>query len=286
MAEFANVTLNPNTNTGPTIEQSYEALKAEGVIQDDAEGALVNPDPDAQGGAAGETGGDAEARPAGLPEKFKSVDDLLKAYQELERKQSSQTTTQVKPAETQPVATEAERKAAEDATTKAGLDLAAVSAEWATNNGLKDETYAKLAEAGYPREMVDIYIEGLTQRTNATVNKAYDLVGGQEAYSEMIGWAANSLSEAEQSAFNQAVNSNNPQLALMAVQGLQARWAGALQQETSQEPEVTIGGKGRVAADVYQTLDDYMADLNNPKYDTNETYRRQVMAKLARSPNI
>jgi len=26
-----------------------------------------------------------------------------------------------------------------------------------------------------------------------------------------------------------------------------------------------------------------MADLNDPRYDTNETFRRQVMAKLDRS---
>ena len=70
---------------------------------------------------------------------------------------------------------------------------------------------------------------------------------------------------------------------VMAVKGLKATMDAAVKATASEEPDEQIGKGGKVAAAVYETLDDYMADLNDPRYDTNETFRRQVMAKLDRS---
>ncbi|WP_349434237.1 hypothetical protein [Pararhizobium sp. A13] len=269
--------------TGPSLEEQYEALKAEGLVSDDVPGATTEATPVAQGGADGDQEG-AEERPSWLPAKFNTVEEYVTYNEGLEAKLANPKATAEEPQGAQ--ATAEETAAAEEATKKAGLDLGTVSQEWATNGGLTDETYTKLADAGYPREMVDIYIEGLTNRANAVERQAHELVGGADTYGEMIDWAIDNLSPEDQEAFDAAVNSNNPRQAMLAIKGLKADWEAALQVEladASQEPEAPLNGKGAPAANVYQTLDDYMEDLNDPRYDTNETFRNQVMQKLSRS---
>jgi hypothetical protein len=272
-------TIAETSSSDPSLEAQYEALKAEGLVSDDAEGASTETPQVAQGGAEGEQDG-GEDRPSWLPEKYATVEDYLAYVKELEEGK-----TQEDPEETPEYAeaTPEERKAAEEATARAGLDLNNVSKEWFDNGGLTDDTYAKLEKAGYPKDMVDIYIEGLTSRTNSAVNDAYALVGGEDKYGEMIDWAVDNLSDAQQKAFDAAINSNNPAKAMLAIKGLKADWTAALAADASEEPEVQINGKGGPKADTYASLDDYMEDLNDPRYDTNETFRKKVAQKLSRS---
>ncbi|ESZ33855.1 hypothetical protein [Mesorhizobium sp. L2C067A000] len=280
------VTLNTGDegNKGPSIEDQYKALVEEGVIADDGD------IPGQEAKASTEKDAPAkdsnEERPSWLPAKFKTVEAFLKSHEELEKKLGSgkKEEATVEEAETpKPQASAEERKAAEDATKKAGLDLSAVSQEYLDKGGLTDETYTKLDAAGYPKEMVDIYIEGLTNRLNATSNAAYEVTGGQEAYGEMIDWAIANLTEDEQGAFDRAVNSNNKATVLMAVKGLKATMDAAVKANASEEPAEQISKGGKTPTTTYESLDDYMADLNDPRYDTNETFRRKVMEKLDRS---
>ncbi len=283
MSTSQSATIIASEAAGPSLEEQYEALKAEGLVSDDAPGATTEATPVAQGGADGNQEA-AEDRPSWLPAKFKTVEEYVTYNEGLEAKLAKPDDAAEEPQGAQ--ATPEERAAAEEATKKAGLDLGTVSQEWAANGGLTEDTYTKLDAAGYPREMVDIYIEGLTNRTNATANQAYELVGGQESYGEMIDWAIENLSAEDQAAFDDAVNSNNPRKALLAIKGLKSDWEAALMAEMedgSQEPESPVSPKGATATNAYASLDDYMEDLNDPRYDTNETFRASVMAKLSRS---
>jgi hypothetical protein len=277
---------------GPSLEEQYEALKSEGLVDADGESPS-----DAQGGAPGEPG-QAEV-PDWVPEKFRNAEDPMKAmaeaYSALERKQSQpddegddeEYDEDDDQSDDQDGPTPEEREAAEEATKKAGLDLMEVQAEWDTEGGLSDETYDALEAAGYPREAVDVYIEGLLARTNAGTNAAYGVVGGEDAYSEMVQWASENLSDEEIEVYDEAVNSRNQAKILAAVRGLNAQWTQAVMQEASEEPdeEITPKGNGSTASR-YATLDDYMADLNDPRYDSNESFRNSVIAKLARSTDI
>jgi hypothetical protein len=294
MAQFEqnSVFAGDEADKGPSMQEQYDALKAEGIIAEDGE----SPE-DAQGGAQGEPG-QAEV-PDWVPEKFRSAADPMKAmaeaYAALERKQSSPDDEDegddVEDDEEYPddegTVTEEERAAAENATKKAGLDLQAVQAEWDTDGGLSDETYDALEAAGYPREAVDVYIEGLLARNSAATGEAYGIVGGQDAYSEMVTWAAENLSDEEIEVYDNAVNSRNPAAVRAAVRGLNAQWTQAIMQEANEEPEEEITPKGNgTTGSKYASMDDYMDDLNDPRYDTSETFRAQVIAKLGRSSEI
>ena len=150
---------------------------------------------------------------------------------------------------------------------------------------LSADTYTKLDKAGYPREMVDVYIEGLTSRTTKVVGEAYSAVGGEETYNEMIDWAINNLSPEDQSEYDRAVNSGNRFVALSAVKALKGDYESSKGGD-AQEPEEIISAKGAANSSRYETFDDYMEDLNDPRYDTNEGFRNKVAQKLSRSPNV
>lgn len=294
MADHNSVTItNADSSAGPTLEESYNSLVEEGLISDDAGGT------GAQGEAGGDSQGLTDERPDWLPSKFKTPEDMAKAYAELERKLSGKKADGVSDdaaagtddadgagaddssGDTQ--VTEAERKAAEEATAKAGLDLNEVSKEWYENGGLKDATYEKLAKAGYPRELVDVYIDGLVSRTGNIQAEAYGVAGGTEGYQEMTSWAAENMTEAEIDAYNKEVNSGDRNRVIRAVKALHRDYIEATKSDSVEPEDHITGSAGATAADVYETEDDYMADLLDPRYDTNETFRRKVMAKLARS---
>lgn len=279
------VSIPGNENSGPTVEESYEALKKEGLVSDEIEGAVDpkdNPNTPEKPAETpeGKKADDKPDRPEWLPEGFETPEDLAKAYAELKDDDKSKADEKPKA----PEATPEERKAAEEATQKAGLDLGKVSQEWFDNGGLTDETYTNLAEAGYPREMVDVYIQGLSSRSANTAEKAYEVAGGKEAYGAMIDWAMENLSPAEEQAFDAAVNSNDPQRALMAIKALKADYSAAVAKDASVEPEQMIDPKGgETSGNVYNHQDEFLADLSDPRYETSEAFRQQVMAKVGRS---
>jgi hypothetical protein len=283
-AQTVTINTGDEGNKGPSLEDQYKELVKEGLISEDGD-VPGETEKAPKGGDEGNSEGSNDERPDWLPAKFKTVEDFVKSHGELEKKlgaggKKTEAET-VEPTANQPTAEE--RKAADEATKKAGLDLSTVSKEYADAGGLSDDTYTKLADAGYPKEMVDIYIEGLTNRLNVTTNAAYEITGGADGYGEMIDWAIANLDADEQNAFDRAVNSNNKATVVMAVKGLKATMDAAVKANASEEPEEQIGKGGKSNATTYETMDDYMADLDDPKYDTNESFRRAVMAKLDRS---
>lgn len=294
MAETQKVELSTPEATPSDIQADYDKLVEEGIISDETGQAVVDGTPAKEDETPATEKTESSERPSWLPEKFKTPEEMAKAYQEAEKKLSEGKADETDgDSEEEPEkreyaeATEEERQAAQNAVEKAGLNLNDVSQEWFDNGGLKEETYTKLSEAGYPKEMVDTYIEGLTNRTVSTTDSVFETVGGEEKYDEMALWASKNYSEAEIVAYDKAVNSNNKEQVMMAVRALKARYDDEVTSKQSQEPEEEVTGQGGVkATGGYDSLDEYMEDMADPRYDTNETYRNKVIAKLAKSPNL
>lgn len=258
-------------NAGPTLEESHAALVKEGVIQ--GETAVEDQDGVSQGD---ENGAGADERPSWLPEKFKSPEDMAKAYSELEKKQS-QGKPKEKPADDNAGDDEA-NEAADEAVKSAGLDMGSLQAEYDEAGELSDASYEALEKAGIPRDMVDAYIEGLEARATAYSSSMKAVVGGDEAYDAMIEWAKNNLTDDEIEAYDDAVNSFDPKTAKAAVQGLNAR----MQLAEGAPPARRVDGRG-VSSDAYESQAQIEADMNDPRYASDEAFRQKVYAKMARS---
>ncbi|CAB4124716.1 capsid assembly protein [uncultured Caudovirales phage] len=228
----------------------------------------------------------ADDRPEWLPEKFKSTEDLAKAYSELEKKLGSKasTTTEAAP---EPESTEdptevdkSPEDQAREVTENAGLDFDELSANYWKNGSLGDVEYTKLEKAGIPKAVVDSFIAGQQALVSATRNSVFEAVGGEDSYNDMTSWAASKLASTEIKAYNQAVDSGNVDAAMMAVKGLKARYEA----EVGFEPTREIRGASAKAGETtYRSIAEMQKDMSDPRYKADPAFRKDVERKLGRS---
>lgn len=223
-------------------------------------------------------GGDPTSRPEWLPEKFQSVEDMAKAYAELEAKLGAkpQDNPQPDPANAD---TNQPGQNPEQALNEKGLDLSTFTTEFNTKGELSAESYAKLAAAGFDKQIVDNYINGqkavVAQYETAVVAE----VGGSEKYSEMVTWAKANMTDAEINAYNAAVSSGDVAQAKLAVLGLSAKFSKA----NGSEPRLVQGRPNSASGDVFESTAQLTEAMRDPRYAKDPAYRAKVQAKLARS---
>lgn len=209
-------------------------------------------------------------RPAGLPEKFASWEDMAKAYSELENKQSQVPATPEVPANA------ADAQAQVEAL---GLDFNAFSAEYASTGELSQATYDALAKAGVPKEIVDAYVSGQEAQASKMVEGVHAEFGGAEAYSQMVGWAAANMPKAEIAAFNKVMDSGDLDSIKLAIGGLQSRFKSAV----GDEPSLLNGGNDNSSGDGFRSLAELTTAMRDPRYAKDPAYRADLEAKLQRS---
>jgi hypothetical protein len=203
--------------------------------------------------------------------KYKSVEDMEKAYKELESK-LGQNKEQNQDEELPDV------NSPEDAQQYAeskGVDYTELESEFETNGGLSEETYQSLADKGIPRELVNQYIEGQQAVAEQMATQLFGLAGGEQGYAEMVQWASENLSETEQAAFNNSLT--DTATASFAIQGLYARYSA------SQGPSLVKGGSNPSGTSGYQSKAEMTRDMQNPMYRKDPAFRAQVARKIAKS---
>lgn len=241
------------------------------------------------------TDNEGNQRPEWLPEKFETPDELARAYAELESKlgqgQQSDGEGEGEEPPAEPEGEQSEQsdegyyysEAIDSALNNAGVDPADVQREFAENQQLGDETYSKLEQAGYPREMVDAYIKGLKAdaqgEATEQVNEIMQEVGGQESYQEITDWASKNLTEQEINEFNRAVEGGS-EAAKWAVRGLYARY----RQSEGQEPSRSLSGRTNAGpTDTFTSTQQVVEAMKDTRYQNDPAFREQIQEKLRRS---
>lgn len=224
-------------------------------------------------------------KPEGIPEKFwdaeKGVvrtEDLLKSYQELEKKQTTPAATDpTKAAPVTPDPATATQADAQEALASKGLDMSTFSSEFQTNGALSDDSYTKLEAAGIPKNMVDAYIEG--QKAVAAQRDAvgYELAGGKDSFNKMADWAKTAMPVDERIALNKAFAGSDAEMKL-AVTSLRAKYEAANGREPNLAGGQTLGSSGSSG---YESRAQMVADMKDPRYSKDPAYRAKVEAKLA-----
>ena len=109
--------------------------------------------------------------------------------------------------------------------------------------------------------------------------QAFEQVGGQQAYEDMVSWASESLNEASIDAFNNAMNSGNIETANLAIQGLQAQYRSV----NGNEPSLVMGETKSVTGGVFNSAAQLTQAMRDPRYSSDSAYRQEVALKLSRS---
>ena len=239
---------------------------------------------------------EAAKEPELLLGKFKSQDDLAKAYQELEKKLGQASTTD--PEAPSPAQGYSPEQAIElygegpvAALKEKGLDLAEVMFN-ADNGQDISEHYDALAETfGVTRQMVENYVSkaqgsapaeapGLTEADAAQLKA---MVGGEDSFNKLSQWAANNLEKGELAKYNAVVDSGNKDAIEWALKALQARVAAP---DSVVEPKLYGGGEAAAVTKFesqQQVLDamNKRNDKGQKLYEVDEAYREKVQQLLA-----
>ena len=156
--------------------------------------------------------------------KFKSQDDLLKAYQELEKKLGQPKTEETKPVEntSEQTATNNEGKQ---------VDVSKFHAEFRANGNLSDASYQELEKLGFIKKDVDDYIEGQQLLANTFANSLFEKAGGQDKYIEMVNWASQNVDRNIIEDYNKAVADGNRQKVTQLAEYMNFKYQEALPKE-------------------------------------------------------
>lgn len=203
----------------------------------------------------------SQDRPQWLPEKFKSPEDMARAYSELEKKLGG-------------------KQEGEQETTAPKVHPDAIksySEEYLRDGKLSDKSYAELAELGVDRSLVDAYVAGQQALVERQAESIYSTVGGKEAYSRMVGWASENLSKDEVAAFNEVVQSGDLRKINLAVSGIHSRMKAA-----TNEPSLVMGKSANKApSGAFRSTAEIVAAMSDPRYKTDPAYRADIENRLS-----
>ena len=223
-----------------------------------------------------------------LAGKYKTVDELVKGYKELESQQgrADEPETELAEGEEQS-AKEIYGEFIGGRLEEAGIDFNDMSSRYAESGMLQDEDYGELEKAGFSRNMVDNYLAGL--QYNAAQDSALNAqqvsqikteFGGAEEYDAMTAWAAENMEADEIAAFNRIVQGSNDGAQIrLAIAGLYAQYTAS----EGREPQLLGGKPSSSSGSKFESTAQVIEAMNDPRYQTDPAYRKAVEKQLARS---
>lgn len=219
-----------------------------------------------------EEGSEPSAEEELIAGKFKTQDDLIKAYKELESKMGA------KPEEAE--ASEDGKEEASDSR-QLEIDFEGLGKEFAESGSLSEDSLKALSEAGIPEEISSTYIEGINAIQTLRGNQLYEAAGGKEAYEAAVKWGSQNLDEKQREAFDTAVNAaiieGDFAAASMMIQSVKAQMGG-------NEPSYVKASTGSTNAEgirPFESREDMMAAMRDPRYSKDAEYVAMVQKRLA-----
>ena len=224
-----------------------------------------------------------EAQDNLLAGKYKNAEELEQGYIELQKKLGQQEDT----------AEEAEEETAE-AESDEDVEINLLDELWeyeANNEEFHEEALEELKGMD-PVELAKMHIEYRKQvETGETGGRDFSeqditelkgIVGGEENYTNMIQWAQGALNETEVNMFDAVMAKGDPLAAFFAVRAL----AYAYNDSVGYEGNMVQGKAPKQSNDQFRSQAEVVAAMGDPRYESDPAYRRDIMQKLERSPNV
>jgi|TARA_R100000084_G_scaffold12263_1_gene4219 transposase-like protein len=225
-----------------------------------------------------------DAGNAKLAGKFDSPEQLEKAYMELQSKLgSNESSSQQSPVDEPQEETEAEEEPEQE------FDSSFLDELYEQAQGEPSQETIEKLEKMDASQLADMYVQYRQQvESNQTTsrdfteeqtNALYGIVGGQEQYGQLTSWASQNLSQQEVAMFDAVMETGDPNAAFWAIRSLAMQYADANGYEgkrISGKAPTSGGNQFRSQAELVQAMSD-------PRYENDDAYRADVMAKLERS---
>tara|TARA_B100000287_G_scaffold86346_1_gene78961 strand:- start:10 stop:789 length:780 start_codon:yes stop_codon:yes gene_type:complete len=223
-----------------------------------------------------------EAQDNLLAGKYKNAEELEKGYLELQQKLNSKE---------EPAQEEQEEQAEEEAEVQTTI----LDQLWDEATSEKGEfTQETLDELGKMNveELAQMHLEYRNSVqgqqpegkdfSEADIKELKGIVGGEQNYSNMIDWAQKSLNEQEVKMFDAVMERGDPLAAFFAVRSLAYAYNDAI----GYDGNMVQGKEPRQSNDQFRSQQEVVRAMADPRYDEDPAYRRDIMEKLERSPNV
>ena len=228
-----------------------------------------------------------------LAGKYKSAEELEKAYKELESKLGQKTETPEP--ETETLESEPEPESEPDSLSDNASLITSASDEYYSNDGkLSPETLSKFKGMS-SEDLVNAYLEvtkspdwsarppeQVEDVTDAQINEIKNFAGGDKAYTDLVQWAGNNLDQKSISAFDDIISSGSVDAIKLAVTGLKSQYHNAV----GFEGKMVQGKPPQNNTDVFRSQAELVRAMNDRRYDKDPAYRQDVIEKLERSDNL
>ena len=223
-----------------------------------------------------------EAQDNLLAGKYKNAEELEKGYLELQQKLNTKE---------EPAQEEQEEQAEEEAEVESTI----LDQLWDEATSEKGEfTQETLDELGKMNveDLAQMHLEYRNSVQNqqpegkdfseADIKELKGIVGGEQNYSNMIDWAQKSLNEQEVKMFDAVMERGDPLAAFFAVRSLAYAYNDAI----GYDGNMVQGKAPRQSNDQFRSQQEVVRAMADPRYEEDPAYRRDIMEKLERSPNV
>ena len=225
-----------------------------------------------------------------LAGKYKSAEELENAYLSLQKKLGQTEEEEEVDYESSDEGYAEEEETDEEVSEYAPAVnlITEASEEYYANDGQLSEDTIDAFSSMSSQDLVNAYLEIQANNPQASqgvelseaqVNQVQNAAGGEANYNQVINWAAENLNDAAIDAFDSVVDSGNPMAIQIAFQGLQAEYNDA----NGYEGRMLQGKAASSAGETFRSQAELVAAMGDPRYDTDEAYRDDVLRKLDNS---
>ena len=226
-----------------------------------------------------------------LAGKYKSAEELESAYLSLQKKLGQTEEDEEVDYESTDEGYEEEEGSDEEVSEYAPAVslITEASEEYYANDGqLSEETIESFSQMS-SQDLVNAYLEiqannpqaptQAAELSEAQVNQVQNACGGEANYNTVVDWAASNLTDEAINAFDSVVDSGNPMAISIAFKGLQNEYNEA----NGYEGRMLQGRAASSAGETFRSQAELVSAMGDPRYDTDEAYRDDVLRKLDNS---
>lgn len=164
--------------------------------------------------------------------------------------------------------------------TSKGVDFKALEDEYLQNGALSEETQTKLAQVGYPKEIIDNYIRNVEREANAFVSTVKGFVGGEQEWDTFVSFVQSQGDNAI-TLMNDAINTGNLAIVEATVGHLKTQMVNTY---GTNNPTLMSGGSatGSVQEGFASSYEMQQA-MSDVRYGRDRAYTQMVEQKVINS---
>ena len=225
-----------------------------------------------------------EAQDNLLAGKYKNAQELEQGYIELQKKLGE--------GEAEEPVAEAEEEEYEGEEGEEDGSILDELWEYEINNEEFHEAAVAELQQMDPVDLANLHIEyrkqveeegvGAKDFTEAEMTELKGVVGGDENYQNMLQWAGANLNQQEIDMFDAVMQRGDALGAFFAIRSLAYRYNDA----AGYEGKMLTGNAPKTSGSQYRSQQEVIQAMSDPRYESDPAYRKDIMDKLTRSPNV